>query len=98
MLIKTLKAKRSFADNHVHNIWRIFESRANFAFPTSEVNRHYLYKLVYTTLTHELPNNLRLKTLGNIRNILKLHRIIAQFPISFLYFVYTNKKHLKNGK
>ena len=35
-------------------------------------------KLVYTSeLPHELPNALRLRKLGNIKKISKLHRIIA---------------------
>ena len=32
-------------------------------------------------LPHELPNDLRLRTLGNIKKISKLHRIIAWCPV-----------------
>ena len=35
------------------------------------------YKHGIYELPHELPNDLRLSKLGNISNILKIHRIIA---------------------
>ena len=35
-------------------------------------NKHGTYEL-----PHELPNNLRLRKLGNIQKISKLHRVIA---------------------
>ena len=34
--------------------------------------KHGIYKL-----PHELPNDLRLKKIGNIRKVSKLHRVIA---------------------
>ena len=40
-LIKTLKVKENFADNHVHKILRIFEGWANFPFTTCETKRDY---------------------------------------------------------
>ena len=40
-------------------------------------SKHGIYEL-----PHELPNNLRLRKIGNIRKVSKLHRIIASCPVS----------------
>ena len=40
-------------------------------------SKHGIYEL-----PHELPNNLRLRKIGNIRKVSKLHRIIALCPVS----------------
>ena len=38
--------------------------------------KHGMYKLL-----HGLPNDLRLRKLGNIRKLSKLHRMIAKRPV-----------------
>ena len=40
------------------------------------------YKYDVYELTHELPYDLRLRKLGNIRKVSKLHRMVAQCPVS----------------
>ena len=37
---KDIKSKRQFVDNHIHDILRLFDSRASF-FYTSEMKRDY---------------------------------------------------------
>ena len=39
------------------------------------------YKHGIYELPHKLPNDLRLRKLGNIRKLSKLHRMIAQRPV-----------------
>ena len=64
---------------------RILHGGANFIFNSSETKHNYKYKLVelryefivWYELPHELPNNLRLRKLGNIRDMSKIHRVIA---------------------
>ena len=65
LLIKTQKAKENFAGNHGHNIldfllfYQIFLSLQ--VKPTVIIsNKHGIYEL-----SHELPNDLSLKILGN---------------------------------
>ena len=41
LLVKTRKAKENFADNHFHNILRLFSVLPNFPFTTSETTRNY---------------------------------------------------------
>ena len=50
-------------------------------------------------LPHELPNNLRLRILQNIRKVSKLHRMIASClaPLPKNFFVSTNTKVPKNS-
>ena len=38
------------------------------------------YKQAIHVFPHELPNNLRLRKLGNIRKLSELHTMIAQRP------------------
>ena len=51
-------------------------------FLSPEVKRWAIitYKHGIYELSHELPNNLRLGKLGDIRKVPKLHRMIAQSP------------------
>ena len=37
---KDIKSKIKFADNHCHNILRLFDNLPNFPFMTSEVKRY----------------------------------------------------------
>ena len=48
---------------------------------------------------HELPNNLRLRKLGDIRNVSKHHRMIAQCPVPHqnTNFASSSKKVPKNS-
>ena len=57
----------------IDNILRLFDTLPNFLFTTSEAkpvisNKHRIYEL-----SHEFPNDLRLKILGKIRKISKHH-------------------------
>ena len=57
--------RKVFADDHFHNIVRRFDVLAYFSFTASETmqiitDKHGRYKL-----PHELPNNLKLRILGN---------------------------------
>ena len=36
------KKQKKIADNHFHNIWRLFDVLPNFAFATSEAIQGYL--------------------------------------------------------
>ena len=56
------------------------------------------YKQGIYELPHELPNELRLRILGNIRKLSKLHRMIAhaQSPCQNESFVNTTRTLLKN--
>ena len=50
-------------------------------------------------MTHELPSDLTLRILGNIRKVSKLHRMIAQWPVpppQNESFVDTSRKPLEN--
>ena len=62
---KNEKAKENFADNHFHNSLRLFDVSENFHSP--EVKRWAIitYKHGIYELPHELPNDLRLRILGN---------------------------------
>ena len=77
LLIKTGKGKENFADNHFHNKLRLFDILHNFPFTKSETitYKHSIYEVL-----KELPNDLRLRKLGNIRKVSKPHRMIAQRP------------------
>ena len=44
-------------------------------------------------LPHKLPNNLRLRKLGNIRKVSKIHRMIAYCPAPW-----ENKNFVNTGK
>ena len=46
--------------NHFHNILRLFDVLPNFLFTTSETMRSYYLETWYE-LSHELPNDSRLK-------------------------------------
>ena len=61
--------------NHFHKILRHFDALPNFLFPTSETMRDYY------ELPHELPNDLRLRKLGNIKKVPKPHGIIPKRPV-----------------
>ena len=55
----------TFMLNHSHNILRLFDVQPNFPLTTSKLdgivsNKYGMYKM-----PHELPNDLRLSTLGN---------------------------------
>ena len=71
----------STTHNHGHNILRLFDTLRNFVFTTCEksviiTNEHGTYEF-----PHELPNDLRLRKLGKIRTISKLHRILTLCPV-----------------
>ena len=78
---KVKKQNLTFYYNHFHNILRLFDVLTNFSFTTSETMRDYYYKHGIYKLPLELPNDLR--KVGNIRNVFKPHRMMAQclFPL-----------------
>ena len=41
LLIKTLKAKENFTDNHGHNIFRLFDTLPSFFVTTNETKHDY---------------------------------------------------------
>ena len=64
-LVETQNKKLSKAVyNHFYNILRLFAVLPNFPFTTSETMGDY-YKDGMYELPHELPNDLRLRILGN---------------------------------
>ena len=70
LLTKTQRSEVNFADNHFHNILRLFDVLLNFLFTTSETRRDY-YKHDIYELSHELPDNLRLRVLGTYETLEK---------------------------
>ena len=54
------------------------------------------YKRKIYQLPHELPNDLRLRKLGNISKVSKSGRMIAKCPSQNESFVNTRRKLLKN--
>ena len=49
VLIRKENLKENFADNHGHNIFRIFDVLPNFPFTTSDKSLIFSNKLVYTS-------------------------------------------------
>ena len=64
LLTEWQKVTLAASYNHFHNILRLFDVLPNFPF----TYKHSIY---------ELPNDLRLRRLGNMRKVSGLHRIIA---------------------
>ena len=69
-----------FLYNQFHNILRPFNVLPNFPFTTSEAMGDYYLHTWYLKLPHELPNDLRLGKLGNIRKAPKSHRMVVHHP------------------
>ena len=55
--------------NHGHNILELYSDLVNVQFATSKTKLDISHKKLIYELLHELPDNLRLKKLGNIRKI-----------------------------
>ena len=60
-----MKSELKFVENHFHNIFRLFDVLPNFLSPQVEQsaiisNKHVIYELPV-----KLPNDLRLRILGN---------------------------------
>ena len=51
--------------NQFHKVLRLFDALPNFSFTTSETMAIITYKYGIYELPHKLPNDLRLKILGN---------------------------------
>ena len=56
-----------------HNILRLFDVLPNLLFTTSET----IGDIICKHAIYELPNDVRLRKLGNIRKVSKYHRMIA---------------------
>ena len=57
--------KPLFSDNPGQNIWQIFGIFHDSGFTTSKLKVKYLTLSTLYELPHELPNDLRLRSLGN---------------------------------
>ena len=65
---------------HFHNILRLFDVLLSFLFTTNETMRDYYLKNRYIRLASRVAEPLKtqgLRKLRNIRNVLRLTRIIA---------------------
>ena len=62
---KYVKAKENIADNQFHNILRRFNVLPNFLSPQVKQSVIVIYKYGIQQLPYELPNNLKLRILGN---------------------------------
>ena len=74
-----------FIYNQFHNILRIFDVLPNFSFTTSETMCDYYLQTWYIRVASRVAEQLKtwdLRKLGNIRKLSKLHRMIAQYPVS----------------
>ena len=88
--------------NYVHNILRHFDRWANLLFTTMQVKRSVIisnkYGIRVPSRVAERLKTYDLRKLGNIRKILRFHRIIAQCPVlvpKWSFFVNIRKKLLK---
>ena len=63
--------------NQFHNILNLFNVYQIFFSPQVKQWAIITYKHGIYELPHELPNDLRLRILGNIRKVSKLHRMRA---------------------
>ena len=61
---KYTKSKRKFADNHFHNILKLFDLYQYFALQVKRC-AIFNYKHGVYELPHKLPNNLKLRFLGD---------------------------------
>ena len=72
--------KRIFADNHFYNILRLCDVLPSSPFTTSEpwyIRKRGMYKHGIYEFPHELSSDLKLRKLGEIRKVFKVHRTIA---------------------
>ena len=76
-------SKKKYSYNQFRNILRLFDVLPNFSFTTSETIDDYY--MVYTRrATSRVAERLKtqdLRKLGKIREVYKLHRMIAQCPV-----------------
>ena len=87
-LLVILFTKENFADNHVHNVLRLFNGWANLSFTTNE------------TWKVKPPKAYHFRKFGNIFKISKLHIMVA-YCLFFLpkwKFFSTSKNLLKKQK
>ena len=65
--INPIKCSNVYAKsyNHGHGIFRHFDHWLNYPFTSSEMKRDYYNKHGIYELPHELPNDLRIRILGN---------------------------------
>ena len=69
--------------NHFYNILRLFDVLPNFLFTTSETMRDYYLQTWHIRVASRVAKQLQtedLRKLGNIREVTKSHRMIAQRP------------------
>ena len=69
--------------NHFYNILRLFDVLPNFLFTTSETMRDYYLQTWHIQVASRVAKQLQtedLRKLGNIREVTKSHRMIAQRP------------------
>ena len=100
-LHKDMKSKRKLSHIHVHNILRLLDGWANFPFTTSKNKAWLLVKNCTYELPRKLPNNLKLRILGNYEISEKSQSFIeflptAQSSFQNENFVSSSKNLLKN--
>ena len=61
---RNMKSKENFSDNQFHNIWKLFVILPIFFSSQTKRWVTITYEHVIKKLSHELPKDLRLKTLG----------------------------------
>ena len=69
--------------NHFHNTLRLFDVLPNFLYTTSETMRDYYLQTWHIRVASRVAKQLQtedLRKLGNIREVTKSHRMIAQRP------------------
>ena len=80
MILRTQSPKENFADNHFPNILRLVDALPNFPFTTRETIGVYYLETWYIRAASTVVEPLKteyLRKLGNIKNVPKLHGMIA---------------------
>ena len=89
-----LNKTRAFHSNF-HNILRLLDVFPNFLFTKSQAMWDNYKNGIYE-LPQELPNDLQLRKLGNIRKVLKRNSLLPSPPRQTANFDNASKKLLKN--
>ena len=98
-----MEGKENFPHNHVHNVLRLCDVLSKFLFTTSETMHDYYLETQYIRVATRVAKALKiqdLRKLGNNREVSKLHRMIAQCPVSppKQKLCYYQKKTVKTQK
>ena len=80
---KSIKSKKNFLEFNLHSILRPFNVLSNFPFTTGETMGDDYLKTWYVRVVLPFAKRLNaedVRTLGNIRKVSKLHRMITYCP------------------